>query len=1070
MREELGKSRESMSNTKVLEEPKGVLKSGFVTAAFSPVKTKKQYFAVLGERSLELHDNEKHWKKRKQAKHLFDLSVSFNVSNDHYDPKLKKCVCLMGPDETLVLKGETDLSTNEWYDAILSSLIPARALRLGRPVLPFEFFEYCWDVEIVLNPKLKKPVKTDENLPNMCTKTEGLVGLKRLCFYAHTIVLCKRKIEPAQYDVPSSGIPPFRVCDFLELQRKFVATFGCQEKYFLMRMGRSSPMGACELWACCENEEVANDIHDKLNRIIDREAEKKKKMGNGPLLPPNLMLRAHAHGHRERSHTQPIRPRTASIAQPRVGSPASFSGTINRKSSTGTTIGPLFATPFNTTPPNTLTTPSGAHSARVGSISTLPFSIMAPPKQQSIFPSQRRKSSSIKEEPRISNNIYQSMGLGGCMNWTEKRLSPSTSAAEETEDSGGTLRLDNNSTREADSVSCNSRRSLAVDINIVERRRGSKDISSSEESDEMCSIGGAGSSSAGPGSTSTQEEYAPMDAAEWSLSDSAGHLYVPHREMQYQLEEVRSYVSDSSDSCYSSIAATNGGETLGTNIPLTQGPAGNPPRAYSFGARTTKPAIGTRGTGETDSGNCLLDSRENGPSTKLQSGLMPPAEDPRKRAFSLGSKSFFQRPLRKLSAHVSARQARHSQTSASGASLTSSSNASSLGPLSSSSANHISALGSEDPYGRNRSGSFGSGRPTPYNRRGGLISAQGNDKLAAASRDHLVEIDFGGLGRSGSGSMASVDSPSRSRTSSFGCKSEFTGLTILGDDADRPKPPSQILLEQAALQIQEAGLIPTSVCVEGDYVMTNAVDVAALKAQAAAAEEVGGSCYGMLGSSLSPPDPKLLDIRQSQHFETIQENASGKSSRCSSRSSNNINEADEDDYTLMEVTAESVPINIKYPDQMLEDNGLQNPSEPPTSEYSDYNDMRVGEIDTIEETPELDELKPCESDAPSVINLIEKLTVTEHAKAPVCIVNNDYLRFPSVIPAIVKRNSVPSLRSLHTDSINYTVLEATPSQRRNHSMNPTKSGRIRSKSGVAIRSVAYPQSVAVDDDYSMMKH
>ena len=36
--------------------------------------------------------------------------------------------------------------------------------------------------------------------------------------------------------------------------------------------------------------------------------------------------------------------------------------------------------------------------------------------------------------------------------------------------------------------------------------------------------------------------------------------------------------------------------------------------------------------------------------------------------------------------------------------------------------------------------------------------------------NHLVEMDFGSnLGRSGSGSVASVDSSCRSRTSSFGC-------------------------------------------------------------------------------------------------------------------------------------------------------------------------------------------------------------------------------------------------------------------------------------------------------------
>lgn len=48
-----------------------------------------------------------------------------------------------------------------------------------------------------------------------------------------------------------------------------------------MRMGRSSPSGSAEVWAQCESEETAADIHNKLNKIIERESEKKKQMVNG---------------------------------------------------------------------------------------------------------------------------------------------------------------------------------------------------------------------------------------------------------------------------------------------------------------------------------------------------------------------------------------------------------------------------------------------------------------------------------------------------------------------------------------------------------------------------------------------------------------------------------------------------------------------------------------------------------------------------------------------------------------------------------------------------------------------
>lgn len=40
------------------------------------------------------------------------------------------------------------------------------------------------------------------------------------------------------------------------LQRKFIPNFGYRDNYFILMMGRGSPMGACEMWAECENKQV----------------------------------------------------------------------------------------------------------------------------------------------------------------------------------------------------------------------------------------------------------------------------------------------------------------------------------------------------------------------------------------------------------------------------------------------------------------------------------------------------------------------------------------------------------------------------------------------------------------------------------------------------------------------------------------------------------------------------------------------------------------------------------------------------------------------------------------------
>jgi hypothetical protein len=142
---------------------------------------------------------------------------------------------------------------------------------LGRPVFASEFFESVWDITVCpQQPKLKRslvPAANPEfaNSPNICTKIRELAGRKRLCFYPHTIILwlanhysqhltglfpfsySKVGIEPAHTGLPKSGIPPFRTVDFVEFSRHFIAQFGPVDKYFLMRIGRSSPMGSCEV-------------------------------------------------------------------------------------------------------------------------------------------------------------------------------------------------------------------------------------------------------------------------------------------------------------------------------------------------------------------------------------------------------------------------------------------------------------------------------------------------------------------------------------------------------------------------------------------------------------------------------------------------------------------------------------------------------------------------------------------------------------------------------------------------------------------------------------------------------
>lgn len=209
----------------------------------------------------------------------------------------------MTPDDTFIFRAAdeekqrdaNDRATMDWYEAMMIALVNARALHLGRPVLTAEFFEYCWDVQLVSKPKIRKPVPNPENFENICVLRPELKTRHRLGFYAHTIILCRMGIQPAMSGLPKSGIPPFRTEHYIEIQRQYVASFGFQEKYFIMRVGRAASTGTiskdlkkrvvlinkfhsgmCEIWAQCESEEVAASIHTRLNEIIEREGKKRK--------------------------------------------------------------------------------------------------------------------------------------------------------------------------------------------------------------------------------------------------------------------------------------------------------------------------------------------------------------------------------------------------------------------------------------------------------------------------------------------------------------------------------------------------------------------------------------------------------------------------------------------------------------------------------------------------------------------------------------------------------------------------------------------------------------------------
>ncbi|PAV59544.1 hypothetical protein WR25_23052 [Diploscapter pachys] len=891
------------------------------------------------------------------------------VCASNLDLKLKRCVCVMTQSDTICIKGDNETQTAEWFASLMSVVVPARALKLGRPVMHREFFECAWDVEISPNPKLKRPPKPeDPPLSNFAIKRPEFVGPMRLCFYPHTIILAQRRAEPTNVGCPVSGFPPFKMEHFVELSRHFIPFYGFYEKYFLLKIGRGSPLGACELWASCESEEIAFDMHSKLQQIIERERDKRKIMAERcanlvyllvcvcgvssahPAMFMRTMLLCQAsplqlrqldllteneltqmqRGSDDSSSAIPstpslslpsaslttrhrrillrdaknflldsfdedfilpggdLRPRaslgSASVAHlesataRRVGSPASLCSLSGRKPSSSSLTGrPIFAGATNDTNSPCGSTasvfhPSSCRSACIEeesgiyqpmeTVRRMPVTINPHSTSASGYPQQRHE-----RDMQIYTQYQRSL----------RQTSPilGITTGDETEDSGGTLRLEGTV-----SEGHPSPKQVRTLHGISEARRNSKDMWSSD-GDELSSMGGSssigGSSSHGMtgsmGGISANETdirqatYTLMDPADWQNAGSTSHLVVPNslslsEREKYNLEEVRSYVSDSSDSCYSSMAAHSSA-------------VNNPPRAYSFGGRTAH--VKTVSTAMADSvidSGSSLDSKPAEPvcSTSTNNNQ----DDPRKRAFSLGNKGLLtelRKPFRKISQHATRNRQSHASASHSGGSLGSS--AASFGPTSTSS-NQLSTSNEQGEYVRNRSGSFGSGRSTPYSRRGNMT----DNHLTPILAKQLEEISMNSVGTS---------------------RSNVTGGKQLAARANEQAK------QKFAAEVAKT-LEPT--ISESDYVITEPSELRKKS------KEV----------SCTKP---TVDVRTSQLFETIEENASGKSSRASSSPDYEMFEAASSNNLLPTSVINSLPMSKRSSVPSLPESSKDKPAQPP---------------------------------------------------------------------------------------------------------------------------------------------
>jgi hypothetical protein len=104
----------------------------------NPKLLKKLNFVVCSERSLEIHESEKAYRKKKHAKYIVDLATIYAITK-RSNVKIEPCLMLVSPEQTFYLRSTDEASTNEWYNLLISNIHTSRSLVKNRQFSYNEF-------------------------------------------------------------------------------------------------------------------------------------------------------------------------------------------------------------------------------------------------------------------------------------------------------------------------------------------------------------------------------------------------------------------------------------------------------------------------------------------------------------------------------------------------------------------------------------------------------------------------------------------------------------------------------------------------------------------------------------------------------------------------------------------------------------------------------------------------------------------------------------------------------------------------------------------------------------------
>ncbi|XP_018563090.2 insulin receptor substrate 1 isoform X2 [Anoplophora glabripennis] len=205
--------------------------------------SRKKWFVLRAETPessarLEYYDSEKKFNNGLPPKRSIPLRTCFNI-NRRNDTKYKHVIALYTKDDCfcVVLESEEDLDV--WLKDLLS-------LQHGEEAVdgetPRPTFEHVWQVTL-----LNRGLGTNR------------IGPYRLCLTDKTLTLIKKD---------ENGV--------LDLQLTNIRSCGSLRNYFFLEVGRSSHLGAGELWMDSDDPNIAQNIHTTIFHAMTTNTKKEE--------------------------------------------------------------------------------------------------------------------------------------------------------------------------------------------------------------------------------------------------------------------------------------------------------------------------------------------------------------------------------------------------------------------------------------------------------------------------------------------------------------------------------------------------------------------------------------------------------------------------------------------------------------------------------------------------------------------------------------------------------------------------------------------------------------------------